>query len=299
MGYAEEELTVPWEERIQTTVEVEEDETLGDVLALAAQEFGLVSAWDGPLAESFAWVGLYLPDHDHGVPVRQLSAVTLADKQGRAVWNVYFKEVTYAQLLWSAEAGALEGDPLRIYLFTWAGFGNGMVADFTILANLWDLAWYVMERVGVAYGSFEALRQITQRIRRGREVASAHKTEWRDRGGDPATLSQYLRHRPSTTSEVARFLDCSDEETEALLWAFGFAPEAETGLWKLEENDEAKMLQGTWELIVYGYGDIELEQKFRERAEMFAQTGTAPEIDWGYGEWHEDERAEEEGEPNP
>jgi hypothetical protein len=282
-----EDLEVPWNERQKVTLEVEPEETLGEILARAAEEFGLTAAWDlsdepfpgATLADAFAWVGFYRPEHEHGAPVRNLTSVTLADAEGRAVWNNYFKEATHGELLWAAEAGALEGDPLRVYLFTWPGFGNGLIADLTTLCNLWDLAWYVMERVGIGYAAYEALRRVVGRIRRGREVTGGHKSDWQDRGGDPGTLSEFLSHRPSTTAEVAGLLGCTHEEAEAVLWAFGFAPDDE-GVWRLNANEEARMLRAVWELIVYGYNEVELERRFRELAEEYAQSGRAAEINW-------------------
>lgn len=284
VGYSADDLEIPWSERQKVTLEIEPEETLGEALARAAKEFGLTSAWDleeslTTLADAFAWVGLYRSEHEEGAPIRPLTSVTLADPEGRAVWNNYFKEVTHGQLLWAAEAGALEGDPFRLYLFTWAGFGNGLIADLTTLTNLWDLAWSVMERVGVGYATYEALRRVLDRIRRGRDVTGDHKADWEARRGDPGTLSEFLRHRPSTTLEVAGLLGCTEDEADALLWAFGFAPD-ETGIWRLEANEEAKMLRVIWELIVYRYNEVELERLFRELAEEYAQSGHAPEIDW-------------------
>jgi hypothetical protein len=287
VGYSPEDLEVPWSEREKVTLEVEGNETLGQILARAAGAFGLTSArdleeslWPGAtLADAFAWVALYRPEHEHGAPIRPLTSLTLADSEGQAVWNNYFKDVTFEQLLWAAEAGALEGDPRRLYLLTWAGFGNGVIADLTTLTNLWDLAWYVLEKIGVGYAGYEALRRIRDRIRRGRDVTGKHKANWQARGGDPGTLSEFFRHRPSTTAEVAGLLGCTEEEAEAVLWAFGFASD-ETGVWRLQADEEAKVLRAIWELIVYGYRDVELERRIQELAEEFAESGRAPEIDW-------------------
>jgi hypothetical protein len=279
-NYSADDLAIPWDERRKVTLVVDEGESLGAALARAGEQFGLTVAWDQPLAESFAWVGFYRPEHERGEAVRNLSSVTLADSQGRAFWNVYFRDVTFGELLLAAEAGALEGDPRRIYVFTWPGFGNGIIANFDILGNFWDLAWYVMERIGVGYAAYEALRRVRDRLRRGREVTALHQRDWQERGGDPGTLSEFLRHRPSTSAEVARFLGCTEEEAEAALWAFGFAPDEDTGRWKPNATEDAKMLRAVWELIVYGYNDVELERRFREEAEAFAATGRAREIDW-------------------
>jgi hypothetical protein len=280
-------LEMPWSERQTVSLEVEPEETLGAILARAAEQFGLTSAWPlddslwpgATLADAFAWVGLYRPEHDHGTPVRPLTSVTLADREGRAVWNNYFKEVTHGQMLWAAEAGALEGDPNRLYLFTWAGFGNGLIADLTTLTNLWDLAWYVLEKVGIGYAAYEAVQRVRDRIRRGREVTGEHKADWQERRGDPGTLSAFLEHRPSTTAEVAGLLGCAEEEADAVLWAFGFAPD-EDGVWRMGGDEDAKFLRAVWELIVFGYREVELERRIAALAEEYARTGRAPEIDW-------------------
>jgi hypothetical protein len=286
-NYSEEDIRVRWADRSKVELEVERDETVGQILARAAEAFGLASAWNledslwpgATLADAFAWVALYRPEHEEGAPIRPLTGVTLADEEGRAIWNNYFKEVTHEELLWAAEVGALEGDPNRLYLLTWAGFGNGLIADLTTLMNLWDLAWYVLEKVGAGYAGYEALRRISNRIRRGREVTADHESSWQARGGDPGTLSEFLRHRPSTAGEVAGLLGCTDEEAEAVLWAFGFAPD-EAGLWRLQADEEAKFLRAIWELIVYGYREVELERRIGEIADEYARTGRAPEIDW-------------------
>lgn len=285
--YSLEDLDVPWAKRQKVTVEAEADTTLGEILARAAEQFGLTSAWDhqeshwpgATLADAFAWVALYRREHDEGIPVRPLTSVTLADTEGRAVWNNYFKQVTFEELLWASEVGALEGDPRRIYLITWPGFGNGVIADLTTLTNLWDLAWYVLEKVGAGAAAYEVVRRVTNRIRRGREVTGTHKEDWQARGGDPGTLSEFLSHRPSTASEVAGFLGCTEEEAGAVLWAFGFAPD-ETGVWRLATDEDANFLRAIWELIVYGYREVELERRITELAEEYARSGRAPVIDW-------------------
>src|SRR5690348_3842857 len=84
VGYVEEELAIPWAERQKVTLDVNPEETIGEVLGRAGEAFGLTVAWDEPLAESFAWVALFRPEHEEGAPIRQTATVTLADNEGRA-----------------------------------------------------------------------------------------------------------------------------------------------------------------------------------------------------------------------
>jgi hypothetical protein len=120
---------------------------------------------------------------------------------------------------------------------------------------------------------------VTRKLRRGRNVTEERKGDWQRRGGNPGTLSEFLHHRPSTTNEVSGLLGCSDDEVEAVLWAFGFAPDDE-GLWRVAGDDDAKMLRAIWELIEYGYNRVELERRFRELGEAYAETAEGPIIDW-------------------
>jgi hypothetical protein len=245
--FFEEEWKRPYGDRLKLKLVVEEDETLGAVMDRAAAELGVEvpEDWGGPVA----FIAFYKPEDDREGLHGWATAITLVDAAGRAVWNNYWKEVQYAELLRAGEAGALDGDPLRPYLILHAEIGNGLLADWNTLLNLWDLAWYAIERVGVAYAAYKAAVEVAQRLRdrisRGREVVSQNHRQWQERGGDPSTLATFLAQRPVATDEIARFLGCTNPEGEAVLWAFGFAPDG-SGRWIPRATDEAKMLERTF-----------------------------------------------------
>jgi hypothetical protein len=272
----------PYRERPTLDLVVQEDETLGEVMNRAAAELGVdvPDGWAGPVA----FIAFYKPEDEQEGLHSWTSTITLVDDSGRAVWNNYWKDVQYRALLRAADAGALDGDPRRPYLILHAEIGNGLLADWHTLVNLWDLAWYAIERVGIAYAAYEAAVRAAQglrnRIHRGREVVRQHHSEWQERGGDPSALAAFLAQRPMTTDEVARFLGCTNAEGEAVLWAFGLAPD-ESGRWRPRATDEAKMLAQVFELIVQGYSHFELEREFRQTVEHFVKTGEVRPIDWG------------------
>jgi len=112
--FFEREWARPYRERPNVALEVEEDETLGHVMTRAAEAFGVAipsDEWASPIA----FISFYKPEDEerfHG----WTTSLTLIDASGRAVWNVYWKDVPYRELLRAEEAGALDGDPLRPYL---------------------------------------------------------------------------------------------------------------------------------------------------------------------------------------
>jgi hypothetical protein len=155
----------------------------------------------------------------------------------RAASAEYWKDVRYGDLLRAADAGVLEGDPLRPYLILHAEIGNGLLADWGTVLNLWDLAWHVFDRIdtlmgvgAAALGARELIRRLKDRLSRGRSVVSKHYVDWRERQGDPATLAAFLSRTPRTTAQVAGLLGCAEPEAEAVLWAFGLSRDEAPGL---------------------------------------------------------------------
>jgi hypothetical protein len=276
----------PYRELQKLELEAHEDETLGSVLGRAAARLGADLTWIADWETGItgpAFVAFYRSQDEERGPQPWLTLITLVDGDGHAIWNVPFARVPYSELLRSAEAGALEGDPLRPYLILHPPAGDGLAASWELLVNLWDLAYYVLDHIEVAITAGIGITAIADRIRRqirnGREVVQCRFGQWRERAGDPATVATLLANRPRSTPDVARLLDCSEEEAEAILWAFGFAP-GDGGLWRRDATEDAKLLRGNFELIVHGYDDVELQRRFRERYERFLMTGEAPEVEW-------------------
>jgi len=128
--FFEREWARPYAAREKVELDVEESETLGEVMtrAAAAWSVEVPEDWAGPIA----FVGFYRPEDEERFHGWQ-SSITLVDEHGRAIWNNYWKDVRYGDLLRAADAGVLEGDPLRPYLILHAEIGNGLIVAESIL----------------------------------------------------------------------------------------------------------------------------------------------------------------------
>jgi hypothetical protein len=97
-----------WEDREKITLEVEENEQLSSVLERAGREFQV------PLGPSGRYHYLFqIAFFEEGEPGGfrdALSALTLVDDDGRAIWNVHdFELVPYDQIVRSASGSARTG----------------------------------------------------------------------------------------------------------------------------------------------------------------------------------------------
>lgn len=183
----------------------------GEVMtrAAAAWNVEVPEDWAGPIA----FVGFYRPEDEERFHGWQ-SSITLVDEHGRAIWNNYWKDVRYGDLLRAADAGVLEGDPLRPYLILHAEIGNGLLADWGTVLNLWDLAWHVFDRIdtlmgvgAAALGARELIRRLKDRLSRGRSVVSKHYVDWRER---QATRPRWPRFSRGRHGRRRRWPACSD-----------------------------------------------------------------------------------------
>jgi hypothetical protein len=174
--------------------------------------------------------------------------VTTVDEEGCAIWGRYWKAVPYSDLISAAEAGALDGDPFRPYLVIQPEVGNGLGVDWPTVINLWDLAYYVLDRAAVfiagRIGAKMVIDRLRARTRGGRDVTSHRYREWRARGANPYSLRTFLAEQPRTSADVARLLGCSREEADAVLLALGFSQAEGSDEWIPAADEEARVSRG-------------------------------------------------------
>ena len=105
----------PYDHLQKVDLQADEDEAISSVLGRAVEAVGVARHDDSPFVP--AWINFYRSEHDHAYTGDHTTAVTLVDDQGRAHWDVWFQEdeVTVGALIRAAEAGTLDGDPLRPY----------------------------------------------------------------------------------------------------------------------------------------------------------------------------------------
>lgn len=174
----EEEWSRTWGSRRKAEVHAEAHDTLATILERAASQLG-VGPPDGhqPATFSAAYlrIAFWQPEHDsRGITTNrsEMSELHLLDREGRLVFGVHdLRTVTAAQLLRTAEAGALEGDPLRPYLIVEAGYGDAPPVDWPTFKAALDVAYDVIQVVANVGGAAVALKlsfdAIRKRIRRG------------------------------------------------------------------------------------------------------------------------------------
>lgn len=280
----------PYAERLKTQRRVDRKTTLGAVLLDVVRELHVRYAdpeWGE--VERIPFVSFYKEGDEREFQRPFESYLPLVDELGRVTFNNWdFNEISFDQLVRSAEANALQGDPLRPYLILHYEVGNGVIADWPTLVNLWDLAWYVLDRIAVVGGAAAAtvgakamIERLRDRTRRSREAAAARGKQWRDEQGlHPGMLGSFLRHTPRTTSQIAGLLGCSEAEAEAVCWAFGLSEDQETGQWKPGADLEAQILGGNTDLMMHGYNDYVLTDEFEKRITQALEAGTLPHLPW-------------------
>jgi hypothetical protein len=255
-------------------LQVSPDDTLAQVVDRAAARLGIPG--DVPAA---------FHDPERNAIGRTSDTVTLVDSDGRATWMHPFAEVTYRQLLESAEAGVLEGDPRRLYLDTKPGIGNGPVPDWETIKAIWDALDFVLGAIGAVTTLNEARKRLAARLRRSAQDASQaieqHSGDWESRRGDPHVLHQWLGDRVWSSADLASALGCSEPEAGAVLWSFGFT-HSPSCVWRRSEDEESKFVNEVHGLSygVQGASQEQVRQVLEANTRRFLESGRASDIEW-------------------
>jgi hypothetical protein len=187
-------------------------------------------------------------DEENGPAVLQnkylhLTRVATVDADGLAHWDVRPLDSRIGDLLRAAEAGILDGDPLRPYLILAVPGGDlgAIGATWSAFEEAFTVVWEVVSAAGTAYSAAQAIKAIRARLGGAKEVIALRSGEWSERGARPADLAAILGARPRSPEEVAALLGCAEAEAEALLWGLGFEA-GDDGLWSAAvENEEASV----------------------------------------------------------
>ena len=232
----------PYEMRRKVELEVSETETLTEVLRRAAERFAV------PF--SVTSVAFYRGDPQE-TEIRSTWFVVVPNAEGRATWR-NFKEVLYGDLMRAAEAGVVDGDPLRPYLIIAPQVGNGVLIDWQTYVETFKVFREICEVLGVPgalYATRDVARRLMHRSREAEQVLEQHSGRWHSAGADPHTFNEWLNDKAWHSADLGDLLGCTQSEAEAVLWSFGFAP-APSGVWRRGENEEAKMLAANVDMTI-------------------------------------------------
>jgi hypothetical protein len=271
---SEAERTRDWDDREKVELEVADDETLSAILSRAGTKLG-VKPYDGKSgAPAPTFFAQYSEEGD-----RQFTGLTpalnLVDDQGRVRWGVMYDGVTYGDLVRATEAQAIAGDPRRLYYCTYPGIGNGVLVT---LAQYATAIFVVMNVVSALEGTVsfgERVRDaLRTRLGAAKQTLDAHGFDWEQRNGEPHAINAMLGDRPWHPVDLAGLLGCSDEEAQAVLWAFGFAQD-EAGLWRRGVDETARVLETLLDEIqlAYSLGHGDFQETVETRARHVLTTG--------------------------
>jgi hypothetical protein len=267
----------PYELQRKVELDVSDTETLTEVLRRAAERFRV--------PYSVTSVAFYRGDPQE-TEIRSTWFVVVPDSEGRATWQS-FKKVPYGDLMRAAEAGVVDGDPLRPYLVLAPQTGNGVLIDWQTYVERFKVFREVCEVLGVPgalYATWDVASRLMRRSREAEQALEQHTGRWRSAGADPYTFNEWLNDKTWHSADLGILLGCTQAEAEAVLWSFGFAP-APSGVWRRGENEEARMLATNVEMTIDAGSMVgrpgpslrKLKHEFRERAEHLIKTGTTPQ----------------------
>jgi len=265
----------PWDKRRQAQIDVEDSDAIGEVLVRGAEALGSELPEDYPF---WPFIDFYV--EGRGIKFRR--DLVLVDSKGHARWTYEWKDEPYGELIRAREAGALLGDPERIYILRQPGIGNGVLTDFPTWVELLRIAYEVGGAVALTKAGFESVRRRFGSFQAAAEVVRKYGPRWRANGANAIYLWDWLRWQPWKSKDLARLLGTTPEEAESILASFGFV-EGEDGAWSEGTDEESKLLAGNAQFILHSAHAERswVETILRERIEEFAETGRAPELNWG------------------
>jgi hypothetical protein len=228
----------------------------------------------------------------------------LADQYGRATWPPRsWSATTFEEVLHSADAKVLHGDPRRLFLILLPPSGDGVLLGWSQLIEALRLAYMALEGVAavggtVAFGKL-VYDSAKARLARGRNAIEEHYPQLQERGAVPMQLDGYLCERVWHVADLASTLGCNEDLARAILEAWGFAESPTIGLWRLEGDEPAELIRGLHREVItsIAFPAVDpFERAFRQRAEQYAATGEHPpppaEADYkddeGDNEWESD-----------
>lgn len=210
-------------------------------------------------------------------PYGSMSELVLVDEDGHAVWVHDWSEVSVEQLRDSAAAGTLVGDPLHPIVVVEKPSGNGYFMQWSELAEALRILDAAVGEIAKYGGAIAAAKlvydELKARVKRARTAVESKQNVWAERGARPKSFQRFLMQRPWRTSEIAELLDCTEEQAEGALFAFGLTADG-TGRWHLGGDNEAWFMNQVFDLALsLRMSEDQLEQ-LRERLTTYLATGS-------------------------
>lgn len=277
----------PYGERTKVSLQVESEDSLASALERAAALMDLRPPddhWMGDRFDAAHRKVLFRKSEDEHAPIRRskgrllFGELTLVDKGGRAIFGVHdLTTVQFSDLLRAADAGTIEGDPLRPYLILDDGWGDAPPVDWAAVQVGLEVAWEVAKALAVVTGAttgvVQARKWLMQRLDRGR-AALGTNPEWAQRGYRPDQFESLLLQPEWGPDDAARLLGCNAEQAEGTLSVLGYVLNETEGKWEFEGDDAGVMLSNTIRAIGYAaHRGGDWEPRFRRWMKRYLEDG--------------------------
>jgi hypothetical protein len=281
-------LELPYSERPKIDLEVAADETVKSALERATRELGVKIAQPAHVefspVDNLSFVAFYDPADENGFGERRrfrpLGDLSTVDHSGRALWGQSFESVSYGTLVHTADAGLLDGDPLRPYLILSSPEGNGVLLTWEGVLAAVLLLRGVLAAASDVEGTLAFARRVTERLRRAEraeEVVRDNYQGWARRGARPDNLKEMLEAGdPWSSRDLAERLDTPVDGAESILGGFGFSQDP-SGLWRLVHDEDASFMHGALdEASIWVDSRGEPGPELKERLEAYVETNKRP-----------------------
>ena len=234
-----EEFDRPLGDRTAVSFAARRDERLVDVLRRGGRTAGVAIA-----AETHdgwpSYFSFIARDGSKIVPWRH--SVPILNDQGHAVWGTPAHGLLYGNVLDSAEAGLFPGDPRRLVLLLYGGFGDGPGVSWDEMLASLAIAGQVLEHMATAggvVGLLEYGRRVAARtaakVERRRRATESSWSDWSNRGAWPEDIRQLI-YQPWTAKALGTRLGCSTKDAVALLDGHGATYDEITGVWNPSQH---------------------------------------------------------------
>jgi len=241
----EKEASRPWHEHRRVTLLVEDDDLLRSILDRAAEKFDLDERRDW--STGGYGTGRFVAFRNDSSPLpldeRLHSWLTLVDEDGLAVWgvSVEYEDITFAQLRRAGKAGAIDGDPTKIYLHVQlVPAGGGVLIQWSVLLQAWRIALDIAETAALLGAGYAYLRHVLRERLDGRRVVERHVEQLIARNGWPSTLEHVLKGEPKVPRDLAGLLGCTTDDAKKILSLYGYVEGPDPATWIYAAGDPTR-----------------------------------------------------------
>jgi hypothetical protein len=177
------------------------------------------------------------------------------DAEGRLiVANDEFDNITLADLMRSAQAGYLPGDPMRPIMVPGERGDGGIFFDPSSWVALWEAMQHAADQMHLdwirgSYGGISAVLFARKQYAKLRDKSAKKLAQqWiADNNVKARGLRAWIEARPTWKSaEVASRLGIDAEEAQALLLALGYEKDSGSHIWRRTGSESAEQLLQVW-----------------------------------------------------